>query len=62
MPYEPEPEAQRARMTGTAMARVPAGGGISERRPVRRPSDAIDTHTHIHRNAPALFATLKMAQ
>src|SRR5271168_2923833 len=52
--------AQPARMTRRQLlAALPAVALLKGYQSVAAPFERIDTHTHIHRNAPALFAALE---
>jgi predicted TIM-barrel fold metal-dependent hydrolase len=56
-------EPQRARMTRRQwLASLPAAASLKAYQSPARPFERIDTHTHIHRNAPALFAVLEKDQ
>jgi hypothetical protein len=56
-------EAQRAWMTSREwLAALPAAASLKGSRSSAPPFERIDTHTHIHRNAPASFAALEKGQ
>jgi predicted TIM-barrel fold metal-dependent hydrolase len=44
------------------LASLPAAASLKAYQSPARPFEPIDTHTHIHRNAPALFAALEKGQ
>jgi hypothetical protein len=44
------------------LAALPAAASLKGSRSSAPPFERIDTHTHIHRNAPASFAALEKGQ
>jgi len=59
----PDTEAKRARMTRRELlAYLPAAASLKSDRRSAAPFERIDTHTHIHRLAPLLFAALEKEQ